>query len=573
MAGNYNGLTRNPWPGTWSSGASHPIVLDSELRGSLRYISGASGSQLTDITGQRLEEGMLVYVKAGYTAGGYTRKSETYYQYRLLPGQSRNILTGATPNAEENWREFVVGGGGGTGATGGSTGSTGYTGYTGPTGPGITGPTGADGKSSPLGFIKSSDNQSGSGGPSYQRDLVTFYDDDGPKAIRKFLTYNDKVTGQLMFALQLATFSPNFTSTTTPGASLRWDEPCTGFRVEVDNPTDFTTQYISSVHSLETTAGFVGKLSDFIAGTKTPTPVGGGDWTQIFTTQLTIGVTGVIRPISDTITGGSAAANVRYNSFSGSESLFTSSSPISVTWQTPGLEINTNSLSGQTFLTTYTSTPYTLSVSGLSSSSNRVHSVSTSTGTITNTTGDGTFTFTTPIHKDNASTPRTVSTVTTFTRPASVTGASYTAVLIASSTVSASFTYPSFWLKTSGIPNPPSRSNIISGNGFASGVNLLGNEANTFGRSIENDTADSIAFWFGVKADVRPQPAKFESGGVVAGVDGQPDGPGFLSVVETDKGKTVDLKPDSPPAGYTSAVTYALYGIILQPGKTYVKIT
>ena len=556
MSGNYDGLTRNPWPGTWSSGASHPIVLDSELRGSLRYISGASGSQLTDITGQRLEEGMLVYVKAGYTAAGYTRKSETYYQYRLLPGQSRNILTGATPNSEENWREFVAGGGGGTGATGGSTG------FTGP-----TGPTGADGKSSPLGFIKSSDNQSGSGGPSYQRDLVTFYDDDGPKAIRKFLTYNDKVTGQLMFALQLATFSPNFTSTTTPGASLKWDEPCTGFRVLVDNPTDFTTQYISSVHSLETTAGFVGKLSDFIAGTKTPTPVGGGDWTQIFTTQLTIGVTGVIRPISDTITGGSAAANVRYNSFSGSESLFTSSSTISVTWETPGLEINTNSLSGQTFLTTYTSTPYTLSVSGLSFSSNRVHSVSTSTGTITNTTGDGTFTFTTPIHKDNASTPRTVSTVTTFTRPASVTGASYTAVLTRTSTVSASFTYPSFSVFTIGTTNPPKPSNIISGNGFATGVTVLGHEARTLERVVDNDGTSAIAFWLGIRGDLAA-PGSFQAGAV--NLDGTV---GLMSVVSSTKAKDpVNLEPDSPPAGYTS-VPYALYGITLQPGKTYVKIT
>ena len=131
MAGDYNGLTRNTWPGTWSASASHPIVLDSELRGSLRSIAGTSGSRLTDITGQRLEEGMLVYVKTGYTVGAVTRKSNTYYQYTLLVGQTRDINTGACPNSEANWSEFVLGA---TGSTGGSTGATGSAGGTGPTG-------------------------------------------------------------------------------------------------------------------------------------------------------------------------------------------------------------------------------------------------------------------------------------------------------------------------------------------------------------------------------------------------------------------------------------------------------
>ena len=75
MSGNYDGLTRNLWPGTWSSSDKHPVVLDADLRGSLRYISGDSGNRLTDIIGQRLQEGMLVFVKTGYTAGGYTRKT------------------------------------------------------------------------------------------------------------------------------------------------------------------------------------------------------------------------------------------------------------------------------------------------------------------------------------------------------------------------------------------------------------------------------------------------------------------------------------------------------------------
>ena len=522
MSGNYDGLTRNLWPGTWSASSTHPIVNDSDLRGALRYIGGGVGDRLTDITGQRLQEGMLVYVKAGYTASGYTRKAESYYQYKLLAGQSRDINTGATPNAEANWKEFEAGGGG----------------------------TGA------LGFVNSSENPGGSG-LTYQRDLVTFYDTDGPKAIRKFLTYNDTITGQPMFALQLATFSPNISSTTTPGASLNWDVPCTGFSVSIDNPTDFTTQYISSVNSLVQTAGTVSALLNFTPGTRSSTPGGGVDWTQTFSTNATAS----IRPTSTTITGGNAGANVRYNVFSGSESLFGSSSTISVTWATPSLGISVTPLSGSTFLKTYESTTYNISVSGLSDSSNRVHAVTAIAGTIDNALGDGTFTFTTPIHKNNTITPRTVHTSTTFTRPATVTGTSYSAVVTASAAVTASFTYPSFWVFTSGTTSPPTVSTIVDGSDFKTGVNVLGNQVSTFGTtSVDNTTGAPAAFWFGVKADIS-QPTTFKTGAST----------GLMSDVAVTKGNTVSLQPSPAPGGYV-AVSYTLYGITLQKDVSFISI-
>ena len=69
---NYNGLTRNQWPGTFSPSSNHPIVLDTEIRGGLRYVSGDSGDKVTDITGQRLQDGMIVYVENQHTAGTKT---------------------------------------------------------------------------------------------------------------------------------------------------------------------------------------------------------------------------------------------------------------------------------------------------------------------------------------------------------------------------------------------------------------------------------------------------------------------------------------------------------------------
>jgi hypothetical protein len=150
---NFYGLTRSLWQGTWSPGASgsFPIVIDREIRGTLQYVSGATGDRLSDITGQRIEYGMLAYVQTGYTAGGYTRTSGSYYQY--TSSASRDVNTGALPNTEANWSAFSGGGGGGTGATGpqgatgpAGTGTTGATGPLGPSGPaGSTGPVGATG--------------------------------------------------------------------------------------------------------------------------------------------------------------------------------------------------------------------------------------------------------------------------------------------------------------------------------------------------------------------------------------------------------------------------------------------
>ena len=107
MATDYSGLTRNQWPGTWSAASNTiPIVLDTEIRGGLRQVSGDVNDRLTDIPGQRLQEGMLAYVKTGYTADGATRASGGYYKYSLLSGQYRNASTGAMPNAEANWSDF-----------------------------------------------------------------------------------------------------------------------------------------------------------------------------------------------------------------------------------------------------------------------------------------------------------------------------------------------------------------------------------------------------------------------------------------------------------------------------------
>ena len=169
MASNYDGLTRNVWPGTWSTGTNSPIVLDTEIRGTLHSITGVGTDTLTNIPGARIQEGMLVYVKTTYTSGSTTYTGDNYYTYKLQGGQSRDAGTGAVPNADANWSLFSVSGGSGyTGSAGaiGFTGSAGAIGYTGSKGDlgysgskGDTGFTGSKGDQGTTGFAGSKGDQ------------------------------------------------------------------------------------------------------------------------------------------------------------------------------------------------------------------------------------------------------------------------------------------------------------------------------------------------------------------------------------------------------------------------------
>ena len=107
---NYDGLTRLRAAGTWSPQPStFPIVLDKEIRGGLRYCSGADGDTLTNIPGAMLQEGMLVWLDA--TTGSFT--GQNYYQYQLVGTESRDTATGTMPNNNANWTQINLGGAGG----------------------------------------------------------------------------------------------------------------------------------------------------------------------------------------------------------------------------------------------------------------------------------------------------------------------------------------------------------------------------------------------------------------------------------------------------------------------------
>ena len=378
---------------------------------------------------------------------------------------------------------------------------------------------------------------------------TTFIDADGTQQVVRATDFNG---GYLR--LEVARFSP---SVSANGQSRSWDQPVSQWTVTVDNPTDFTTNYVSGVKSPLT--GITGSVTSDVTlySTSGPsvTPGGGVDWTQTFSTD---GDSPIYSSTND-LTGGSASATVSF--LDKNQDTISETATITFNWSNASNAISFGNLSGKNFLETYTSTTYNLTINNISDLSNTSTTITSSQGSLSNSSDDGTITFTTPIHKDNNS-GRTITATTDFTRPATVTGTEYTVQDVSSdSSISAPFTYPSFYIFTASTSNVPSRADIVDTNDFdSSTVTELGNESKTINQYINNPDGVPKCWWFGVRSSAS-QPTSFETG----------SGPSLLVGV-TPTESTVDLEPDSPPAGYNSE-EYKLYGITLNPGNTYVQIS
>jgi len=344
----------------------------------------------------------------------------------------------------------------------------------------------------------------------------------------------------------LASFTP---TTSATGQSLNWDQTATQFSVTVDNPSDFTSRFVNSIGSISQVSGDVHEtLSDFTTSGPSVTPAGGVDWTQTFSTNAT----GYIRSTSTTIAGGSASASVTFLENDGSTN---STRTFTTNWTTPNVSISMSNLSGNIFLAPYTSTSYTVSVTGFSSSSNHTSTVTPSGGTVSSASGSGTFTFTDALHQDNTG-GRTLAVSTQMSRPVGVTGTAYTVTDTASDTsLSSSWTYPTVSLFTASTGTAPTNSDVVSGTGFAAGVTQRGNQSRTLSTTINNPAATPQAFFFGVRA-AATQPSTFQTGSSSA----------LLSDVTAT---TVDVTLSNT---HTSEA-YKFYGITLQPGNTFVSIS
>ena len=88
----------------------------------------------------------------------------------------------------------------------------------------------------------------------------------------------------------------------------------------------------------------------------------------------------------------------------------------------------------------------------------------------------------------------------------------------------------------------------------------LSNQTKTFSQTVNNSAGTPRCFWFMVRS-AASQPTTFQTGASSS----------LLSDVTPTTG-TLNLEPDAPPGGY-SAEGYNLYGIVLQPGNTFVSIS
>jgi len=401
--------------------------------------------------------------------------------------------------------------------------------------------------------------QSGGGGAAEHIQWTTSGTDNELRISEQWLetgnTYSVRsvsINNDNLLEVELATFSPTVSAS---GQSLSWDQTATQFSISIDNPTDFTSRYIDAVNSIGSATGVHATLSDYTAGAKSQAPAGGVDWTQTFSTNATA----TIVSNGTGLTGGSASATIEFADNAGVP--WANTDTISYNWQNASVTGNFASLTGKNFLESYNTVNYTITVNGLYDAGNASTTVTPTGGTLSNASGSGTFTFTDSLHKDN-NTGRSISVTTAFTRPAGVTGSGYTVNdTYSDTTISANFTYPSFYIWQTDVSTIPTNTDIVDGSDFHADVNELGNQIKDINTTINNTDANPRAFWFGVRTGAS-QPTTFQTG----------PSSSLLSDTNVATGNTVTLQPTSVPTGYTGE-SYTLYGITLQPGQTYVRIT
>jgi hypothetical protein len=94
-------------------------------------------------------------------------------------------------------------------------------------------------------------------------------------------------------------------------------------------------------------------------------------------------------------------------------------------------------------------------------------------------------------------------------------------------------------------------------------VHHLGDEATSMSqREIVNSGSVARAFWFCVRGNHSTKPAVFTV-----------DGSNMIAKNPNDiTGGEITMAPASTPTGWTSGVSYKVWGIMLNPGSTYVRI-
>ena len=390
------------------------------------------------------------------------------------------------------------------------------------------------------------------------------------------------------FQITIATFTPTlrlYPRIARSGGGneqLNWDEPAAGFSVDVINPADFTSKYITAVNNIVQDNGeIITDLTQYTASTAPPTNSRTATWEQSFTVD---NPDSYIRPFNATgsetaFSTDRAGITVNFSDENGDEysGSIDSTSDVDVTyeWENPTVNISASSLGTNTlFLSSINHGIASMSVSNIAVN-NAAHTLSSSAMSIADPTISGSqstsVTFNEVFHK-NATGGKVINSSTVFSRPASVAGVAYSVTVtdsVSFTVNSNTFRYPGFYLLTDTTDPDPTRDDLILGNNFDSSiVNMIDNGVTnwrtTGNTSIEIDLTGQPGqkIWFGIRGN-QTQPTDVQ-------VDA---GTGFTSINNRVEQIDIDIQPDDITTlpGYQAEV-YTLHGFTIGSGITDILI-
>ena len=398
------------------------------------------------------------------------------------------------------------------------------------------------------------------------------------------VSYDSTNPNRQRLQLTLASFPTNPAAGFSP-VTLRWDQPysraqsmvgTTQIGVSANNPTDFSAQYLDELTTVTADSGNTGISLSSFTGAPSVTPAGGVPWFQ----RLTLNDGQFLRDSNTGLTGG--VTTVTYTLTDNLDNTYMTTQTF--TWDTPNVDTFFGSYpTDRQWYERIDSIDYTTRNTGMANgddistnwtqSSNAFSNIATALGT--NSPGfnfnNRTLNFTTPYHR-GLQNQGTITATATYSRPADVTGTSYTA------TDTHTIPIPSPIFEIPNLTRFVTNMNALTIGDFFTGdfstgrgLDLATGASNTFmvGANTENDldfTGANRFYWFGFPATQ----AGITFTDVRSNLPVAQQTPQTLTFSANALNNTSGIS--NVPTGLTT-ITYTFYGILLNAGTNRIRIT
>ena len=383
-------------------------------------------------------------------------------------------------------------------------------------------------------------------------------------------------TSTNQFIIELGRFNPMFSFTPATN-NLRWDQPWSSTRINVDNPVG-VTRYIDRVSAISVGGNAHNTaltLADFTAGAQSATPAAEVDWNQTFTGAS-------IRDSGTSATGGTVSATYTLADNDGTN--FGTTATQDIVWGNVAAGNPTASLvfTNYNFYERSTQLRIAQSISGLQTASNGsitwTRGAGLTGGTLTGTNSlTSTFNISNILYKDNRNldADAIVTADANATRPATITGTQYSVDLNNGTSNRPSLgapIMPFFRLTTTGETVTPTAYGttapaILTGD-FTTGNGLTVNSGITRETSIGDlgftlNVPTTTYYWFGRQGTIAPTLRVNTGLGNL-----EPSG----TTTHTVTFSRAAMTGSNVPAGWTD-VTYTFIGVSINAGQTTVIVS